>query len=207
MSDREQLKAERQTIYGDPRENHRGIAQGWAGLLQPHADLIRRGDPLPEWVVALMMVALKLNRCRRRYHADNYDDLRNYLDFAQEWQSAQPPHHRIYIAGPYSAPELAGREANVQRAAEAATQCMRRGHDAHCPHAATHPIEQIDQGEWVGYEQYMRLDFGIIDRWATALLYLGSSRGADRELERAQALGLTIFRSVDEVPDLGVPRS
>lgn len=85
--DLDKIKAERQVVYGDPRENHRGIAQMWACLLQPHADKIARMEPIPDWAVALMMGALKLNRSRRVYKEDNYDDLAVYvLEFAKQWQ-------------------------------------------------------------------------------------------------------------------------
>jgi hypothetical protein len=85
------IKAERQKVYGDPRENHRGIAMAWAGLLQPHAPAIARGDPIPDWTVALMMAALKLNRMRLTFKQDNYDDIRNYLEFAEQWQQSTSP--------------------------------------------------------------------------------------------------------------------
>lgn len=91
MTDLNQLKASRQEVYGDPRENHRGIAQMWACLLQPHAEAVARMEPLPEHVVGLMMVALKLNRMRRRFKQDNYDDLRVYLQFAEQWQKEREP--------------------------------------------------------------------------------------------------------------------
>lgn len=80
------IQAERQKVYGDPLENHRGIAMAWSGLLQPHWEAIRDGRPIPAWCVALLMGTLKINRMRRIYKEDNYDDLRNYLQFAQEWQ-------------------------------------------------------------------------------------------------------------------------
>jgi hypothetical protein len=86
LTDLEALKADRQEVYGDPIENHKGIAQMWACLLQPHAERIARMEPLPEHVIALMMVGLKLNRMRRRFKQDNYDDLRVYLGFAEGWQ-------------------------------------------------------------------------------------------------------------------------
>lgn len=85
----EKIKAERQKVYGDPLENHKGIAQMWAPLLQPHADAIKAGEPIPPHVVALLMCALKLDRMRIAYHEDNYADLRNYLSFAQEWQRGE----------------------------------------------------------------------------------------------------------------------
>lgn len=85
-TDLEALKRERQKVYGDPRENHDGIAKMWACLLQPHAEAIARQEPIPAATVALMMAALKINRCRRVFHQDNYDDARCYLDFAEEFQ-------------------------------------------------------------------------------------------------------------------------
>lgn len=86
MTDLNELKASRQEVYGEPIENHTGIAQMWACLLQPHWECVKRMEPLPPHVVALMMTALKLNRMRRRFKQDNYDDLRVYLGFAEEWQ-------------------------------------------------------------------------------------------------------------------------
>jgi hypothetical protein len=80
------IMVERQKVYGDPKQNHEGIAQGWAGILQPWAERIARGEPIPPHVVALMMAAMKLNRMRNVFHKDNYDDLRNYLAFAEAWQ-------------------------------------------------------------------------------------------------------------------------
>lgn len=81
-------------MYGDPEENHHGIAMMWACLLQPWADKISRMEPLPTHVVALMMAALKLNRMRRVYKKDNYDDLKVYLGFAEEWQESHDKEYR-----------------------------------------------------------------------------------------------------------------
>lgn len=83
----EEIRAERGKVYGEPLENHRGIAQMWASVLQPHADKIARGEPVPAWTVALCFALLKINRCRRVFHADNYQDGRIYLGFAEEFQA------------------------------------------------------------------------------------------------------------------------
>lgn len=80
------VRRERGEIYGDPLENHRGIAQVWAPLLQPHWEAIKAGDPVPPHVVALAMVGLKLDRMRLAYSLDNYVDLLVYLTFAHDWQ-------------------------------------------------------------------------------------------------------------------------
>ena len=208
MADLDQIRRDRGRIYGDPRENHKGIASQWAPLLQPFARWIMEGVPIPEHVVALMMVQLKTNRMRRVYHEDNYDDLNVYLGFAADWQrdfEYEPvppqPHHRIYVAGPYSADTEDGVKANVQRAAHIAAELMKKGHDAHCPHAATDVVAKMlaDDGLW--YERWMRLDMSLIRCWATAIFY-EPSPGADREEELARDLGLTVFTSLDEVPDV-----
>ena len=93
----EAIKSDRQQVYGDPLENHEGIAKIWAPLLQPHWMDIRDGIPVPAHVVALLMVGLKLDRMRLVFSQDNYDDLRNYLSFAEEWQrptgTKVPEHH------------------------------------------------------------------------------------------------------------------
>ena len=81
-----EIRNQRGSIYGPPEENHRGIAQIWASILQPHWQDIRDMKPLPTWAVYLLMVGVKLNRMRLVYHPDNYDDARNYLRFAEEAQ-------------------------------------------------------------------------------------------------------------------------
>jgi hypothetical protein len=87
----EEIKKSRQAVYGDPLQNHQGIAAAWSGLLQPHWEAIRDGRPIPSWTVAHMMAALKLNRMRITYHPDNYDDITVYLQFAKDWQSQGTP--------------------------------------------------------------------------------------------------------------------
>ncbi|MFG0246077.1 MAG: DUF6378 domain-containing protein [Phycisphaerales bacterium JB052] len=87
-----QLLRSRSTIYGDPRENHRAIAMAWATLLHPHAKKIANLEPIPEHTVALMMAMFKLCRSRRVFHADNYDDARVYLGFAEQWQGEGERH-------------------------------------------------------------------------------------------------------------------
>jgi hypothetical protein len=80
------IREERGKIYGDPYENHRLIGMMWTTFLAPIADQLKNGEAVPPHVVALMMAALKLNRMRLKFHQDNYDDCRNYLKFAEDWQ-------------------------------------------------------------------------------------------------------------------------
>lgn len=108
---------------------------------------------------------------------------------------------RVYIAGPYSAPTGLEKACNVRAAAELATAVMLKGHDAHCPHTATYLPEQLAAGR-IGYERWMRLDFGLIYHWATAILVRAMSPGTQREIELAQKLGLKIYHSIDDIPDI-----
>lgn len=88
-----EIMAKRQEVYGEPKANHKNIAQIWAGLLQPWAHRIARGDPLPPHVVALLLVGLKYSRMRYVFHDDNFMDAHNYEMFAKafhrEWEAEQ----------------------------------------------------------------------------------------------------------------------
>lgn len=106
---------------------------------------------------------------------------------------------RVYVAGPYSALTTAGVESNVHRAATIAVDVMRKGHYAHCPHTATHLLEVLDGRQSISYEDYMALDFSLIEKWATVVLKFASSPGADREEEFAKKLGIRVISSVDEL--------
>lgn len=81
-----EIAHERQKVYGDPKVNHDGIAQAWAGILQPYAVHMAEMKPLPAHVVALLMAALKMNRMRMVFHEDNFEDLSVYMSFAKAWQ-------------------------------------------------------------------------------------------------------------------------
>ncbi len=100
---------------------------------------------------------------------------------------------RIYVAGPYSADSPEGVESNVRRAIEVAAALFARGHEAFCPHAATH---QVHQACPMPYEVWMAFDLGILERWAEAIFVIEESPGVRRELERAMALGLPVFRDL-----------
>lgn len=107
---------------------------------------------------------------------------------------------RIYVAGPYSAPTSAQVEANVRKATLTAARVFSIGHHAFCPHAATHTVHQAAPQD---YEVWMAFDLSVLERWANAILVIGSSPGADRELLRARELGHAVFHSIDEIPLIG----
>lgn len=102
---------------------------------------------------------------------------------------------RVYVAGPFSSESDEGVVENIEAASTIGLQLADRGHLVHVPHQATAFMHELQN-----YEYFMDLDLSIIEKWATALYFVGSSPGADRELELAEKLGLTIWRSIDEVP-------
>ena len=73
---------ERGKVYGDSRLSHENIGLSWTALIQQHYGMTL-AHPLPDWLVELMMVAFKLNRSARTFHADNYLDAKAYLHFAE----------------------------------------------------------------------------------------------------------------------------
>ena len=76
---------QRGQVYGDPSKSHTNIGLSWTGIIQQHYGLVLP-HALPDYVVELMMVVLKLQRSCRVYKEDNYIDARAYLQFAEEDQ-------------------------------------------------------------------------------------------------------------------------
>jgi hypothetical protein len=198
------MRDSRGSIYGEALDNHLGIAQVWASILKPHWREIRQGIPLPVWVIPLLMMGLKYNRMRLTYHEDNFTDDIVYMSMVKKWQKEWSEQQkrlvkieRIYVSGPYSAPTKEGVIKNIETAAKAAVECFKRGHLAYVPHICTAPMDGL-----MDYEDFMRVDLDVIMYWPSAILYLAQSPGADRELALAQRIGLKIYRSVDEIPNL-----
>lgn len=108
---------------------------------------------------------------------------------------------KIYIAGPYTAstPELVRR--NVDIAIDAGLKVWKKGHVPFIPHL-THFVDEraVATGVPMQYDEYLAWDTQWLEG-CDAILYLSSSRGADLELQNAKQLGLTIYWSVDDVPE------
>jgi hypothetical protein len=101
--------------------------------------------------------------------------------------------HRIYVAGPYSVDPISCTEA----AEDIAIEINRLGHFAHCPHKATFGWE-----DHIDYMHIIRLDLTMIEMWATALYFIAPSPGSLIERDKALELGLPIFTSVTQIPDM-----
>jgi hypothetical protein len=107
---------------------------------------------------------------------------------------------RIYIAGPYTAPDKNGLELNTYGAIDAAIAVFRKGHIPYVPHL-THYVDLRAKTTGINltWNDYMRWDLPWLEL-CDALLHLGKSKGADLELERARKLKKILFFSLDEIP-------
>lgn len=106
---------------------------------------------------------------------------------------------KIYIAGPYSAETEEQRLRNVKAAIDAGVRLFLKGHFPYVPHL-THFVDERAKeiGVSFSWEDYIKWDRAWMD-FCDGLLFLGSSRGADFELQIAKDLGKQIFYSVDEI--------
>lgn len=102
---------------------------------------------------------------------------------------------KVYIAGPMSQGDYV---LNLRAGMEAWLALRQRGYYPFCPHLSA--FLYLLFPEQHTYEQWLEYDFtwlGVCD----ALLRLpGASYGADREVEQAQALGIPVYHSLDEIP-------
>ena len=113
----------------------------------------------------------------------------------------------IYVAGPYTGSTEGEVWEHVTSAIDAGIAIYTRGHYPYVPHL-THFVEERSRqvGAGLRWEDYLHWDHAWLGH-CDALLYLGSSRGADLELSWAEELGLEIFRSIDEIPQSSRPHA
>lgn len=95
--DVQQVRKERQSTYGPWRTNMAGTSTQIAGML---AQMVENGAAkigrnakggidatIPDWFTPLVMLLVKANRIGSGvYHADNFTDLRAYLDMVEQMQ-------------------------------------------------------------------------------------------------------------------------
>ena len=106
---------------------------------------------------------------------------------------------RVYVAGPLTSPTHVGEEQNAQRAMGAGAQLLQAGLCPFIPHLTLWFDRHIrTQGILLGHAGYLAWDFGWLDV-CDALLHLGPSPGADEERSRAEARGIPVFETVEEV--------
>ncbi len=111
---------------------------------------------------------------------------------------------KVFIAGPYTPSDSdlhdASRVAhrNTIKAIKAGIKLIERGHIPFIPHL-THFIH-LETEKPLPAEFYYRYDMVWLQH-CDALLYLGNSEGANKELQKAKELGLEIFYSIEKVPE------
>lgn len=102
---------------------------------------------------------------------------------------------KIYVAGPYAHPDPV---VNTRNAILAGEEIVKKGHIPFIPHLSMlwHTVVPHEADFWYEYDLQWLPD-------CHALLRLpGHSLGADREVREADRLGLHIYWSTDEVPNV-----
>lgn len=92
MKDKQEVRSQRESVYGSPLHTGENVGQHWTAILRTY--LQDQSFPvLPPRIVHLMMVALKIHRAATPFEkkdADSYIDLHNYADFALESDDTLP---------------------------------------------------------------------------------------------------------------------
>ncbi len=105
---------------------------------------------------------------------------------------------RVFIAGPYTAKTPEEIRENVERAMIAGLSIMEFGHQPFVPHLS-HWLDlcATGGGECISYARWLEWSLswgGCCD----ALICIGTSPGAGREVAEAVAAGIPVFESVAE---------
>lgn len=106
---------------------------------------------------------------------------------------------RIYIAGPYTHGDVA---VNVHRAMLAGMSILDAGHLPFIPHLN----HFLHMSYLRPYEAWLQFDLSWLTACHAVLRLDGHSPGADREVERAKQLGLTIYDSLSACLEALPPR-
>lgn len=104
---------------------------------------------------------------------------------------------RIYVAGPITGISPDIRAFNYDAGNAAGKMLLELGHLPFVPHRYETKNDTDTE-----YEELLNLDFSIIEQWAQALYVIAPSPGTSREIDLAQKLGLPIYRSMNEVPQI-----
>lgn len=105
----------------------------------------------------------------------------------------------IYLSGPYTKYDPG---ANVNMAARMAIMLEQRGWTVLVPHAThlRHLITPMPYEYWIEQDLKLLELAGAFTRFSPQI----PSKGADRELMRANELGLKIYPRIEDVPDMRV---
>jgi len=110
---------------------------------------------------------------------------------------------KIFVSGPLTNSGTASEaemKVNAWAAIRAGATLVEKGHYPFIPHLNMFVNSVLeDRGVTIPWAQWMDLDDSYLVQ-CDMLLSLGSSEGADAEMARAEALGITIFINVGDIP-------
>lgn len=101
---------------------------------------------------------------------------------------------RIYVAGPYSGPDVITILGNIKRGIETSTQILNKGFAVYCPWLDW----QLGITEYIKLEQYRRNSIAWLEVSDAVVLVEGweSSKGTMKEIELAEQLGIPVFEDI-----------
>lgn len=102
---------------------------------------------------------------------------------------------RVYVAGPITS--SGNLLLNVRHALHVGTTLLKRGYAPYVPHLTC--FWEIAAPEAFTYEDWMTLDMEYLATCDVLLRLPGESKGADREVELAQSLGMPVYYTVDRL--------
>lgn len=108
----------------------------------------------------------------------------------------------IYVSCPYSAETLEKKNQNVVNAMVAGIEIMCKGHSPLVP-TLMHFMDLFARKCYdldFTWDDFMRVCLDLL-KGCDAILYMGSSKGCDIELEYAKQNGMKVFYSVEEIPN------
>ena len=105
--------------------------------------------------------------------------------------------NRIYVAGPYTAPDARKTRQNTDEAIRIGCALIRKGWSPFIPHL-THYVWMHPDGDFE-YDTWVKLDMTWL-KVCNAFFYISPSPGADAELDYAKKMGIPIYRTIERVP-------
>tara|TARA_R110002096_G_scaffold219113_2_gene407421 strand:+ start:29 stop:361 length:333 start_codon:yes stop_codon:yes gene_type:complete len=99
----------------------------------------------------------------------------------------------VYVAGPYTRGNMCE---NIGVAARAGLEIMQAGHAPFVPHTHTHVMALF---EYRDYEEWMAIDFAVVERCDAVFRLPGISDGADREVTLAEKCGIPVFTVMEDL--------
>jgi hypothetical protein len=107
----------------------------------------------------------------------------------------------VYIAGPYTAPTVEAVKLNVSAARHLGRLVIDKGWFPLIPHANTYRFEElVDRPP----EFWLKGTLHLMAKCNAVIMTEGwkKSKGATGELERARELGITVYYSVEGLPEI-----